>query len=102
MKFISEETGKIYDTMEECEKADKEVRAARKKEEEEKIKLENEKKGRMEEVKAAYQLAVKAEEDYERLSEEFYKDYGYYRVAEEPERVSSIRDLMSIFKLLNS
>lgn len=76
MKYVSELTGKVFDTEKDCLAADKEYEKeqAAKKAAEEAARIEYDK--RVEELKNAYDTAVKAQEDYEALAVAFDKDFS--------------------------
>lgn len=76
MKYVSELTGKVFDTEKDCLAADKEYEKAQaaKKAAEEAARIEYDK--RVEELNAAYETAKKAQEEYEKLAVAFDKDYS--------------------------
>ena len=78
MKIYSEELKKLFDTVEECEKAE----AAHRKAEEEKKAAEQKKaenrKARAKEVEDALKAAAEARANYEKLLAAFCKDYGAF------------------------
>ena len=78
MKIYSEELKKLFDTVEECEKAE----AAHRKAEEEKKAAEQKKaenrKVRAKEVEDALKAAAEARANYEKLLAAFCKDYGSF------------------------
>lgn len=76
MKYISELTNKIYDTIEECEKADKALLAERAAAEEKRKAREAEKQTRQKEVEQAYTDLAAARKHYDELRDAFLKDYG--------------------------
>ena len=78
MKYYAEKLGKYYDSVEDCEAAEKEYEeklAAKKKQKEEKSK---ERKLRANEVQDAFTAYKEAEKTYYKLRNAFIKDYGYY------------------------
>ena len=78
MKIYSEELKKLFDTVEDCEKAE----AAHRKAEEEKKAAEQKKaenrKARAKEVEDALKAAVEARAKYDKLLQDFCKDYGAF------------------------
>lgn len=81
MRIISEITGKEYKTVEECEAAENEALAAKKRAEEEKAVKAKERKARADEVTAAYQAVVEARKHYNELLNGFIKDYGSFHMS---------------------
>lgn len=76
MKYISELTNKIYDTIEECEKADKALLEERAAAEEKRKAREAEKQSRQKDVEEAYANLAAARKHYDELRDAFLKDYG--------------------------
>ena len=76
MKYVSDLTGKVFDTEKECLESDKEFEKeeAAKKAAEEAARVEYDKK--VDELKKAYDKAIKAQERYEQLAVAFDKEYG--------------------------
>ena len=81
MKYYSELVNKIYDTKEECEKAEEALAAKKKAEEEKQLALKNEREARSKEVVEAFKKAREAEAEAQRLLKEFVKDYGSFHVS---------------------
>jgi hypothetical protein len=75
MKYVSELTGKTYNTASECIDAENDYKAMKAKEKAEKEKKANERKERAEEVKAAREAYIDARSKYAELLEAFTKDY---------------------------
>lgn len=74
MKYYSDKTKKLYETVEDLSKAEKaydEVHAAE-------LKKAEEKKQRAEEIQAALKAIVDAQHKYNELVNQFIKDYGSY------------------------
>lgn len=78
MKFYSEELNKLYESQEECEKAESEALEAKKRAEEEQEKLVAERKARAAEVDDARKAMVEAQNKYEELLRDFIRDYKTY------------------------
>lgn len=80
MKYVSEITGKVYNTEDECLKAEKDFAEAKAKAEaEEKAKTAARSK-RAKEVEAAYNAAVEASKAYKELLVKFVEDYGSFHM----------------------
>ena len=113
MKFYSEKTNKLYETVEAAEAAEKE--SAEK--EAEKTKLAETKKARATEVENAYKAVVearkqardiikKADDKYNDLKNNFVKDFGAYHItysARDGKNSITVDDLIdSFFGSLNA
>lgn len=97
MKYISELTNKIYDTIEECEKADETFLAERAAKEETKRKQAKEKEARQAEIEAAFEALTEARKHYSELRDNFVKDYGCLRMTfDNPRKVLSSEDFFKI------
>lgn len=72
MKFYSEKTNKLYDTINLLEAAEKEKEEKKAKKEEQEQKLA-----------AAYQDMMQAYKKYEKLAYKFYREYGYLEIREQ-------------------
>ena len=81
MKYYSEMTDKVYETQEECEKAEEALVAKQKAEEEKQLALKNEREARSKEVVEAFKKAREAETEAQRLLKEFVKDYGSFHMS---------------------
>lgn len=81
MKYYSDITKKFYDTVKECEKAETDYKASKEKEKAAKEKKAAERKKRASEVEDAYFAMIEAQNVYNKLKNEFIKDYGYYHVS---------------------
>ena len=97
MKIYSEITKSFYDTVEECEKAEKTLEERAKAEEERLTKIKEERKTRAAEVEAALKAAKEAEKTYIDLRNAFVKDYGYYHYT-----YSTVEELPSIDELFDT
>lgn len=74
MKFYSDKTKKIYDSVEQLEAAETEYDKAHAAE----IAKQKERKARAEEINKARKDAIKAQKHYNELVNKFVKDYGSY------------------------
>jgi len=96
MKYYSDVLRKFYDTEKDCVQAE----AQYKKEQDEKAKAEAKKaetrKARAEEVEAAMKAATDARKKYEKLLNEFCKDYGTFHYSFN----SKDEDLNTLFNFL--
>ena len=81
MKYYSEMTDKVYETQEECEKAEEALVAKKKAEEEKQLALKNERETRSKAVVDAFKKAREAEMEAKRLMKEFVKDYGSFHMS---------------------
>ena len=81
MKYYSEMTDKVYETQEECEKAEEALVAKQKAEEEKQLALKNEREARSKEVVEAFKKAREAEAEAQKLLKEFVKDYGSFHMS---------------------
>ena len=77
MKYVSDVTGKIYDTVEDLEKAELEVAEMQKKKDELKAKRAD----RAKEVEDAYKAALEAQKEADKLMKAFVKDYGSFHMS---------------------
>lgn len=74
MKYYSEKTKRIYESVEELKEAEKkfdELKVEEQKKKEDKAK-------RLQEIESAYKSVESATEKYNALVADFVKDYGYY------------------------
>ena len=81
MKYYSEMTDKVYETQEECEKAEEALVAKKKAEEEKQLALKNEREARSKEVVEAFKKAREAETEAQTLLKDFVKDYGSFHIS---------------------
>ena len=86
MKYYSEMTDKVYETKEECEKAEEAIVAKKKAEEEKQLALKND----------AFKKAREAEAEAQRLLKEFVKDYGSFHIS-----YNGKSSMPSMFDVLN-
>lgn len=96
MKYYSELVNKIYDTKEECEKAEEALAAKKKAEEEKQLTLKNERETRSKAVVEAFKKARETEMEANRLMKEFVKDYGSFHMS-----YNGKSSLPSMFDVLN-
>lgn len=80
MKYYSEVLKKLYDSKEECAKAEDDYIKKVSKEAEEKKKLAEERKRRAKEVEDAYRAVIEAEKNYSKLKNAFIKDYNSFHM----------------------
>lgn len=97
MKFYSESLKQLFDTEEECRKAESEALEAKKKAEEEKTKLLAERKVRAKEIEDARKAMQEAQNTYNRLLRDFLRDYNTYHYS--LESVNDIPRVMDWFGL---
>lgn len=96
MKYYSEMTDKVYETQEECEKAEEALVAKQKAEEEKQLALKNEREARSKEVVEAFKKAREAEAEAQKLLKEFVKDYGSFHIS-----YNGKSSMPSMFDVLN-
>lgn len=77
MRYLSDKTGKIYNSVEELEKAEKELEVKQKEEDALKAKRAE----RAKEVEDAFKSASDAEKHAEKVLSDFCKDYGAYHTS---------------------
>lgn len=97
MKYYSEITNKVYETKEECEKAEEALIAKKKAEEERQLALKNERETRSKAVVDAFKKAREAEVEAQKLMKEFVKDYGSFHMS-----YNGKTTLPSMFDVLNN
>ena len=78
MRYYSETLKQLFDTEEECKKAESEALEAKKKAEEERTKLLAERKVRAQEIEDARKIMQEAQNKYNKLLREFLRDYKTY------------------------
>ena len=96
MKYYSEMTDKVYETKEECEKAEEAIVAKKKAEEEKQLALKNERETRSKAVVDAFKKAREAEAEAQKLLKEFVKDYGSFHIS-----YNGKSSIPSMFDVLN-
>jgi predicted nucleic acid-binding Zn-ribbon protein len=94
MKYFSETTKKIYDSIEELEAAEKEAAAAKDARKAESEKVEKAYSA-MKEAKKAYEVAT---EDYQKALSDFCDKYGSYKTTLRP---GELFDLDPFWKIFN-
>mgnify|MGYP000008395797 FL=1 len=101
MKYYSEMTNKVYETKEECEKAEEAIVAKKKAEEEKQLALKNERETRSKAVVDAFKKAREAEAEAQKLLKEFVKDYGSFHMSYNGKSsMPSMFDILDNFFLL--
>ena len=101
MKYYSEMTDKVYETQEECEKAEEALVAKKQAEEEKQLALKNEREARSKEVVEAFKEAREAETKAQKLLNEFVKDYGSFHISYNGKSsMPSMFDILDNFFLL--
>lgn len=80
MKFYGDLTKKLYNTMEDCEKAEKKFKAKLDEAEAKKKELADAKAARAKEVTEAYKRVREAQKEYEKLRGAFIQDYGFFHL----------------------
>lgn len=94
MKFYSELLNKLFDSQDECAKAEEAHKAQVAKAEAEKKAKSEKRAERAKEVEAAYNAAVAAKKAYSEKLNAFIKDYGsFHLTTSEPLSVNSLFDL---------
>jgi len=93
MKYYSEVTKKMYDSVNDLESAEKTLVAKQKAEEEAALKLKEERKLRSKEVEDARKAAADANKHYRDLLAKFCKDYGAYHASYKSDDIDDIFDL---------
>lgn len=100
MKYYSEQTKQFYDSVDECEEAEKQLVETKKKAElEAKAKSEAREK-RAKEVEEAIQVAYDAQKKMNDLLKAFYKDYGPFNYSYRGEDIHSLLSLFDFFNWL--
>ena len=79
MKFYSEYTKRLYNSPEDCERAEKVLKDAELKKEKEKAQRAAEREAKANEVSKAYDSYVSAQRAYEKVLMEFCEEYGVYQ-----------------------
>lgn len=97
MKYYSTDLKQLFDTQEECEKAESEALEAKKKAEEERTKLLAERKVRAKEVEEARKAMQEAQNTYNKLLRDFLRDYNTYHYS--LESINDIPRIMDWFGL---
>ena len=94
MKFYSEELKKLFDSQEECAKAEEAHKAQVAKAEAEKKAKDEKRAARAKEVEQARKTAIEAKKAYSDKLNAFIKDYGaFHYTTSEPISVTSLFDL---------
>lgn len=93
MKYYSDKTKKLYETVEDLNKAEKAYDEAHAAE----LKKAEEKKHRAEEIQAALKAIVDAQHKYNELVNQFIKDYGSYHATYRDGDVVSLRDIFNLY-----
>ena len=95
MKFYSELLNKLFDSQEDCAKAEEAHKAQVAKAEAEKKAKSEKRAARAKEVEEFYKAAVEAKKAYNEKLNAFIKDYGsFHFTTSEPLPVSSLFDLL--------
>ena len=96
MKYYSDKTKKIYDTVEQLQAAEKKYDDAHAAE----IKKAEERKRRADEIAAARKDLQNAQKKYNELVNKFIKDYGSYHATYNGEDVSAMDVFYRLFDLV--
>ena len=91
-QYYSTELKRLFDSEEECDKAELEAIEARKKAEEEKDRLQAERKARAQKVEDARKAMVEAQKNYEKILGDFLRDYKTYHYS-----TSSLEEIPRLF-----
>lgn len=78
MKFYSEKLNKVFDTQEACAEAESAQEKAVAEAEAKKKALAEERANRAKAVEDAYRKAIEAKQEYDKILQEFLKDYGSF------------------------
>lgn len=97
MKYYGENTKKLYESIEDCEKAEKAFLDAQEQAKIKQQELADTKKARAKEVTDAYVAIREAQKRYEELRGAFIKDYGSFHMSfrDPSERFTYIEDLFN-------
>lgn len=93
MKYYSDKTKRLYDTVEDLNKAEKaydEVHAAE-------LKKAEEKKNAADAIKAARKAIIDAQSRYNELVNQFIKDYGSYHETYRDGDMISLKDIFNLY-----
>ena len=93
MKYYSDKTKKLYETVEDLNKAEKAYDEAHAAE----LKKAEEKKQRAEEIKVARQAMMTAQNKYNELVNQFIKDYGCYHETYRDGDMISLKDIFNLY-----
>lgn len=94
MKFYSELLNKLFDSQEDCAKAEEAHKAQVAKAEAEKKAKSEKRAARAKEVEEFYKAAIEAKKAYNEKLNAFIKDYGNFHMSvAEPINISSLFDL---------
>ena len=96
MKFVSEITGKVYDTEKECIKAEKQFEEEKKAAELAELKRKEERAIRAKEIEDARAKVVEAEKHYRELVKAFTEDFDSYHISITQKNINDMFD--EIFK----
>lgn len=101
MKFYSDYTKKLYDSVAECEKAENAAKLAAQKKEAEENKKATERKADAAKVEKAMKNVIEARKEYEKELVEFCKKWGAYhksvKVGNEDKTIESLIDMVNFF-----
>ena len=78
MRIISDVLGKEFTSVEECQKAEEEYSKQLAEKEAKKQELMTQRKERASEIEQSYQKVLEARKEYNKLVDNFVKDYGSY------------------------
>ena len=92
MRYISDITGKTYNTPGECMEAERKFEAEKKAEKEKKEKMAAERKTRAAEVEEARKAMVAAQHKYKEVLEAFVRDYKSYHFS-----TTDVKDVPTLF-----
>lgn len=87
MKAYSEKTRKFYNTVEECEKAEKEYDDQRALVEAKRKELADARSTRAKEVEDAFKAVIEADKKYHELLKKFMKDYGNFHATYQDDNI---------------
>lgn len=96
MKYVSEITGKTYNTEKECLEAEFKIKEEQNKEKIRKERLAEQRKDRAAEVDAARKAMIEAQSKYKAVLENFIKDYKSYHYTS-----TDINDIPTLFDWFN-
>lgn len=81
VRFYSDETNCLYESLEACEKAEKELKAEKERKEAEALQKSQDRKEAAKKVEKAYEALTAAKKAYQKELSDFCKQYGTYHLS---------------------
>lgn len=81
MRFYSDKTRKFYETLEDCEKAEKDFEVEQERKKAEALQKSNDRKEAAKKVENAYNALITAKKAYHEELSKFCKQYGTYHLS---------------------